>query len=85
MFNKYLKIDMFSKRDVLLGTKYVNIGYLKPSNEQDFRIGFKYTNVDYCRLDVVDDIPETVTDSQFMSDDLRGAKLMATVILLCYM
>lgn len=85
MFNKYLKIDMFSKRDVLLGTKYINIGYLKPNNEQDFRIGFKYTNVDYCRLDVVDEIPETVNDYQFMSDELRGAKLMATVIMLCYM
>ena len=85
MFNKYLKIDMFSKRDVLLGTKYVNIGYLKPNREQDFRIGFKYTNVDYCRLDVVDEIPETVTDSQFASDELRGATLLAAVIMLCYM
>ena len=84
--NKYLKLDMFSERNVLLGTKYINVNNLKANNEQEFRMGFKYTDVDYCRIDLVDEIQkDETTDSQFLSEDLIGAKLLATVILLCYM
>ncbi len=85
ILNKYLKIDMFSERNVLLGTKYIDLAEIKAKEEKDFRIGFKFTDADYCRIDLVDQMEESVTSEQFLSDDLKGAKLLATVILLCYL
>ena len=81
----YIKIDLYSKRDVLLGTKYVKIEDLKQNEERDFRMGFKYTDVDYCKVEMVNEIDEeNVTQEQFTSTEIRFAKLLATVILLCY-
>lgn len=82
--NTYIKIDLYSKRDVLLGTKYVKVENLKPNETFEFRMGFKFTDADYCKLQTVESIPETVTQEQFTSTELRGALLLAKVILLCY-
>ena len=83
--NTYIKIDLYSKRNVLLGTKYVKVEDLKQNEERDFRMGFQFTDVDYCKLEIVKDIDEiNVTQEQFTSTELRFAKLLATVIMLCY-
>ena len=58
---------------------------LKQNEERDFRMGFQFTDVDYCKLEMVKDIDEiNVTQEQFTSTELRFAKLLATVIMLCY-
>jgi len=80
----YIKIDLYSKRDVLLGTKYVKVENLKPNETLDFRMGFEFTDVEYCKLQTVDNIPETVTEEQFSSTELRFALLLTKVIFLCY-
>lgn len=81
----HIKIDLYSKRDILLGTKYVKVDDLKQNEERDFRMGFKFTDVDHCKLEMVKDIDEQkVTEEQFTSTEIRFARLLATVILLCY-
>lgn len=83
--NTYIKIDLYSKRDILLGTKYVKVENLKQNEERDFRMGFKFTDVDHCKVEMVKDIEEeNVTEEQFTSTEIRFARLLATVILLCY-
>lgn len=83
--NTYIKIDIYSKRDILLGTKYVKVENLKQNEERDFRMGFKFTDVDHCKVEMVKDIEEeNVTEEQFTSTEIRFARLLATVILLCY-
>lgn len=81
----YIKIDLYSKRNVLLGTKYVKVEDLKQDEERDFRMGFQFTDVDYCKLEMVKDVDEkNIPAEQFTTTELRFAKLLATVIMLCY-
>ena len=55
--NMYLKIDMYSSRDVNLGTKYVKINNLNSNEIQDFEMWYQYTDVDYVELTIVDEVP----------------------------
>lgn len=80
----YIKIDLYSKRDVLLGTKYVTLEDWKQEETKDFRMGFRFTDTDYCRVSVVDEIPEQVQPQQLISQELKGVLLITTVIMLCY-
>lgn len=80
----YIKIDLYSKRNVLLGTKYVKIENLKQNETRDFRMGFKFTDADYCKISMIDEIPEDVTEEQLTSTEMKFATLIATVVLLCY-
>ena len=82
--NTYIKIDLYSKRDILLGTRYVEITNMLPNEIKDFRMGFKLTDVDHCKIGMVDELDENVTEEQFTSVELRFAQLLAAVILLCY-
>ena len=40
----YIKLDLYSKRDVNLGTEYLEINNLKVGKEQEFEINYRYTN-----------------------------------------
>lgn len=80
----YIKIDICSKRDVLLGTRYVTLEDWKQGETKEFRMGFKLTDADYCRVSVVDEIPEDVTQEQFMSVNMKFTLLVTTVVFLCY-
>ena len=44
---QYLRIDLFSKRNVNLGTKYIRIENLKANQEKEFELNFKLSNVSY--------------------------------------
>lgn len=41
----YVKIDLYSKRDNLLGTKYVKIPNIRKNETREFRTGFEFTEV----------------------------------------
>lgn len=80
----YIKIDLYTKRDVCMGTKYIEINDLKQGETQDFRIGFKFTDIDHANLSLVDEVSGQVTEESFTSDELRGIFLLKTVIFLCF-
>lgn len=80
----YMKIDLYTKRDVLVGTKYIEINDLKQNQTQEFRIGFKYTDVDHANINLVDEVSKDTPEEAFISEDLRGPILLTTVIFLCF-
>lgn len=83
--DKYLKIQVFSKRGVELGTKYVEVSNLEQQQTREFKMGFRFTNAKYTKVSLVDKKEEIVEDKQLVSEELQGARLLATVILLCYL
>lgn len=51
----YIKLDLFSKRDVNLGTEYYEINDLKSGEEKDFEIKYKYSNVNHYEITCADE------------------------------
>ena len=66
--NKYIKIDCYSKHNVLMGTKYIEIEELKANEEQEYEVRFNFNKVDNAVIDVVDEIPSNITKEQLLSD-----------------
>ncbi|MCI9015687.1 MAG: hypothetical protein HFJ53_00750 [Clostridia bacterium] len=81
---KYIKIDFYSPRNIVLGTKYIELKNWKQGEMCEFKIGFRYTDVAYAKIDVIDYIQEEVTKEQFMSDDMKFTILLTTVVFLCF-
>ena len=52
--NKYIKIECYSKHDVLMGTEYVKIDKVGTNEEKEFEVYFKFDKVDRAVVDVVD-------------------------------
>lgn len=77
----YLKIDMYSKRDVNLGTKYVKIENLEKNEIQEFEMGYKYTDVGYVVITDTDNV-ENVTLDQFDSQKINFYALIGTLMFL---
>jgi hypothetical protein len=80
----YIKIDLYTKRDVYMGTKYIQIDNLDQDETQDFRIGFKYTDVDYAKISLVNEVSTEEPESSFISDNLEGIYLITAILLVCY-
>ena len=83
MENQYLQMEFYSKQDNLLGTKYVPISHLEVGEQQEYEMKFNLSRVDHVVLDIVDTIPENVTEEQKESDPEMGfAVLISALILL---
>mgnify|MGYP005778438197 CR=1 FL=1 len=80
--DKYLKIDSYSKREVLLGTKYVKLKDLKPGEETDFTSSFNYEQIDNIKISLIDnkELP-TAGNLDFGFDNPEDAKVTLAVIL----
>lgn len=50
----YIKLDLYSKRDVNLGTEYLEINNLKVGKEQEFEINYRYSNVNHYEITIID-------------------------------
>ncbi len=50
----YIKLDLYSKRDVNLGTEYLEINNLKIGKEQEFEIKYRYSNVNHYEITIID-------------------------------
>ena len=82
--NKYLKIDMYSPRDVKLGTKYIEINNLEPNEYKDFEMWYKFTDVDYVTITTTDNA-NTATEEEFLSQEATTALVFGTVLVLYFM
>ena len=65
--NKYLRIDLYSERDVFLGSKYIDVSTMRDSETRDFEEYFKVQDVDYYEMKFVDEkeegeLPEMLKD-----------------------
>ena len=57
---KYLRINVFDKDEVYLGSEYKELKSFAPKETIKFDIQFKYMNVKKITLDVVDNIPSKI-------------------------
>ena len=80
---KYLKIDLYSPRDIKLGTKYVKIENLEPSAYQEFEMWYKFTDVDYATVTVVEDI-QNASEEEFISQETASYLVVGTLLLLYF-
>lgn len=65
--NKYLRIDLYSERDVFLGSKYIDVSTMRDSETRNFEEYFKVQDVDYYEMKFVDEkeegeLPEMLKD-----------------------
>ena len=79
--NMYLKIDMYSSRDVNLGTKYVKINNLNSNEIQEFEMWYQFTDVDYVEITTVDTVPN-VSEDAFLSQKVTFYILIAKLMFL---
>lgn len=49
----YIKIDLYSKRNVNLGTEYLEIKNLNKEETRDFKIDYRYSNVNHYEITCV--------------------------------
>ena len=80
--NKYLKIDIYSKRGVLLGTKYVKLNDLNSGESASFSSSFNCYQIDNVKLSLIDssELPPRET-LDFGFDNPKDAKITFAVIL----
>lgn len=76
---KFLKVDIYSERDVNLGTKYIDLSELKEGDKTNFEIFYKFQNTSYYDISIVDE-QEQVDDSGFLINDLTKRKVMTLII-----
>lgn len=65
--NKYLRIDLYSERDIFLGSKYIDVSTMRDSETRNFEEYFKVQDVDYYEMKFVDEkeegeLPEMLKD-----------------------
>ena len=63
----YLKMDFYSERDVLLGSKYVRFDNLTYGEAKEFKMGFKYKDVTKCKLSFTKE--ENISDKELISEE----------------
>lgn len=82
--DKYIKIDLYSPRDVKLGTKYVKIESLDINKYQEFEMWYKFTDVDYVEITVTDNI-ENASEEEFLSQEASTILVFGTILVLYFM
>jgi len=81
--NKYIKLECYSKNNVLMGTKYIKIDKMLTNEEKEFEVRFNYSRVDNAKIQIVDEIPQDVTKEQTISDpEMNIAMVISALILL---
>lgn len=81
MANKYIRIDVYTSRNNILGSKYIPIQNLKVGQEQEFSIGFQFTNADKCVLGIVDKGQvDTTNKALFTSEELGRWAIMKLIV-----
>ena len=65
--NKYLRIDLYSERDVFLGSKYIDLSTMRADETRGFEVYFKVQDVDYYEMKFTDEkeegeLPEMLKD-----------------------
>lgn len=65
--NNYLRIDLYSERNVFLGSKYVDVASMRDDETRNFEVYFKVQDVDYYEMNFTDEkvegeLPEMLKD-----------------------
>lgn len=65
--NKYLKIDLYSERNILLGSKYIDVSNMRDDETRNLEVYFKVQDVEYYEMKFTDEkeegeLPEMLKD-----------------------
>ena len=78
--NKYVRIDFYSERNVLLGRKYIEINNLQANESQAFEVFFKLEDVSSYEV-IITDHKEPEQEIEFIPKDLtKGEIIVGTVL-----
>lgn len=80
---KYIKIDLYTKNNILMGTKYIAIKDIKIDEQDDFEVYFKLQDVKYYDISIVDEVTQKVNDDAFLDEDLKTTAIIALLFYLC--
>ena len=84
MENKFIKIECYSKNNVLLGTKYVEINNINTKETPEYEMKFNYSKVDKVVIEVVDEISKDVSEEDKISDKEMNFAMLVTALVLLY-
>ena len=85
--NKYIKIECYSKNNILMGTKYIKIDKIEAKEEKEFEVRFNFNRVDKAVVDIVDENiveEQNISEEQKVSDPERGLAAMLTAVILLW-
>ncbi|MBR3249098.1 MAG: FxLYD domain-containing protein [Clostridia bacterium] len=68
---KYMKVDLYSPRNTLLGTDYLEIKDLNKGETDDFELFFKAQDVDHYDISFVDKPDEKKGLKESLKDDMK--------------
>lgn len=84
---KYVKVDIYSERDVLLGSKYQQIQNLGEGQSQPFEVFFKSEYAKYFKTSIVDEVPEgklfdfSSDKLEFLNQELSKPDIILAVLI----
>lgn len=78
--NKYIKIDFYSKRDVFLGRKYIQINQLQKDETQPLEVFFKLQDVKSYSIEIVDEKPPE-EEIEILPNDLSKSEVIISTAL----
>ena len=79
---KYLEFDFYSKNDVLLGKKYIQVNDLQDKQTQSIELLFKLKNVGYYNISVVDQKPDDEEIELLPTDLTKPEVILGTALVL---
>lgn len=76
---KYLKIDLYSSMNNVIGTKYIEIAGLRDNGTMDFDVHFKLQDIESYSISIVDEAGKEVDDS-FYDDEISALTRIITLL-----
>lgn len=84
---KYIRADIFNKKNELVGTKYLEISQINKDETKKFAVFFKKESVDHCNLSIVDhkdESTEKLFDGVFLTEDLKTRLIISALIYMMF-
>ena len=75
----YLRVDLYSERNNLLGSKYIDISNLREDETRNFEIYFKVQDVEYYEIKFTNEKEEGELPEMWQ-DPTRGEIILGTII-----
>ncbi len=81
--DQYLKVILYSKRDNVLGTKYVKLNELQPGESQEFEVTYNNDLVDHVETQIVPQSEISKANPKDLVMDLKAENKTGWFVWLC--
>ena len=91
---KYIKVQIFNRKDALTGTKYLKIENTEVNVPKKFQVMFTAENVKYYTVEILEDTEETrqkaiqaksIFEEVFTNEELKGTSILALILGLTFL